>query len=1163
MDEYNCMGDKRFSCQENQWGCTYWALPETCASGECASDTQCLICDDADFDGHDEYDADTCPAGDDYCDLDEHNWSSSGCASCVDDDGDGYGADCDKGEDCDDEDETIHEGCVVDGDLDEEFDIEDELEEDGDADTEFDGEVNLCGNSQIDDGEECELEDSVACTTLGSVYIGGTATCNGTCDGWDRSGCEWDTTPGFVPITAGSFWMGSPQSSTCPEGYPGVCEDELGNDSDEVLHEVILTYDFEMSRYEITEAEFEGLMGWNAMDTYDSDCTYGCGDDHPMQYISWLDTLAYANQLSLDAGLTVCYVLSNVACVNGGNVGSDYMNCFDSDTTYGGIDSATVTLAGGVSKPQDCEGYRLPTEAEWEYSTRAGSNTAFYQSEGNNGTITCTGTNPVDPNLTQIAWFGGNNTPNGTKPVGGKEPNTWGLYDMSGNLWEWTWDWYQSAYQNDVATDPMGPSTGSDRVLHGGLWKYEASYCRSANRLKRSSGFRHEVVGARLCRSLPAVSPICDDNIINGNETDVDCGGDACQACEDHRNCEENDDCQSGVCGGDNTCAEATCDDGIQNGDETGVDCGGSCDACAIPTPDFVPITADTFWMGSPQSSTCPAGYPGVCEDELGRTFGEVLHEVTLTYNFEMSRYEITEAEFEGLMGWNPMDTYDSDCSYGCGDDHPVKYVSWYDMLAYANKLSSSAGLTACYELSNVGCENGGNVGSDYMDCFDGDSTYGGIDSATVTLAGGAIKPQDCEGYRLPTEAEWEYAIRAGTTTAFYNGGITEINCDPADPNLSLIGWFCGNNSSSGTYGTKPVGGKAPNGWGLYDMSGNVREWSWDWYQNSYQNDVGTDPVGLSTGSYRVRRGGHWSSNAVYCRSASRGIHSTGNRSFMIGSRLSRSLPGTAPTCNDNIHNGDETDVDCGGSCDACAIPIPAFVPIPSGTFWMGCTPGDTNCNGNESPRYEVTVSAFYMTQTEVTNEQYIVFLNANGNTCDGNGCVNIDSSYLRLSYSGGVWSVDSGYEDHPLVEVTWYGAKAFCEWSGGRLPSEAEWEYAARAGTETIYYCGDSTGCLDDIAWYYSNSNSSTHPVGDKTSNSFGLYDMLGNVWEWTEDCWHSNYDGHSGTGGVWAGGDCSYRALRGSCWSLNVFFLRSSYRLNTDPTRSDYNYGFRCSRD
>jgi len=136
--------------------------------------------------------------------------------------------------------------------------------------------------------------------------------------------------------------------------------------------------------------------------------------------------------------------------------------------------------------------------------------------------------------------------------------------------------------------------------------------------------------------------------------------------------------------------------------------------------------------------------------------------------------------------------------------------------------------------------------------------------------------------YRLPTEAEWEYACRAGSNTAFANGGITETGCGH-DPNLDAMGWYCGNSGSK----THPVAQKKPNAWGLYDMHGNVWEWCQDWYGDYPRGHV-TDPAGPSSGSLRVNRGGGWSSNAGFCRSAFRDCYSPGFRYGYLGFRLAR-----------------------------------------------------------------------------------------------------------------------------------------------------------------------------------------------------------------------------------------------------------------------------------
>jgi formylglycine-generating enzyme required for sulfatase activity len=164
-----------------------------------------------------------------------------------------------------------------------------------------------------------------------------------------------------------------------------------------------------------------------------------------------------------------------------------------------------------------------------------------------------------------------------------------------------------------------------------------------------------------------------------------------------------------------------------------------------------------------------------------------------------------------------------------------------------------------------------------------------------------------------------------------------------------------------------------------------------------------------------------------------------------------------------------------------------------------------------------VAVSTFEMMETEITRAQY---WGPNHASCD----------------------------DCPVDEVTWDQAKTFCEAIGGRLPSEAEWEYAARAWTSTIYICGDDPSCLDGVEWYDANCGDvNSHPVKGKAPNGFGLYDMSGNVLEWIEDCWHDDYTGAPSTGIAWTeGADCDHpgRMIRYSSCRLPADTLRLSLR-------------------
>jgi formylglycine-generating enzyme required for sulfatase activity/DNA-directed RNA polymerase subunit RPC12/RpoP len=251
------------------------------------------------------------------------------------------------------------------------------------------------------------------------------------------------------------------------------------------------------------------------------------------------------------------------------------------------------------------------------------------------------------------------------------------------------------------------------------------------------------------------------------------------------------------------------------------------------------------------------------------------------------------------------------------------------------------------------------------------------------------------------------------------------------------------------------------------------------------------------------------------------------------------------------------------------------YVRISPGAFMMGCSPGDTECYDDEKPPHRVTISkGFWMGQTEVTVGAYKRFTRAAGNQMPPEPPAPASDRPLNPGW---------GDEAMPMVDVTWNDARNYCAWAGGRLPTEAEWEYAARAGSIAARY-----GNLDEIAWDANNSGrqpfdsdriwredkansdkrldengNNMHEVGQKRPNAFGLYDMLGNVWEWVNDCCgeNENYYQNSPSQDPTGPASGTERVLRGGSWFDFPRYGRASQRHSYSPTTRYINLGFRCS--
>jgi len=285
----------------------------------------------------------------------------------------------------------------------------------------------------------------------------------------EPGGDEMEIPAGFVYIPAGTFQMGS----------------TAGEPDEKPAHGVTISKGYFMGRHEVTQQLYLAVMKeWGGRQP---SSTYGEGHDYPAYYVSWYDAVVYCNRRSIAERLTPCYAI-------GGKTDPD---------EWGTVPTSNDSKWNGVTCDWNANGYRLPTEAEWEYAARA--------EDATTNKITWSGTK-VEDDLENYAWYSKNSGNEAgeekkTHQVGMLAPNAWGLYDMSGNVWEWCWDWYDEKYYSSSSTEsgtnPTGPTHGSSggfRVFRGGSWDSSADNCSVSLRNGSYPNGRYNFLGFRLVR---------------------------------------------------------------------------------------------------------------------------------------------------------------------------------------------------------------------------------------------------------------------------------------------------------------------------------------------------------------------------------------------------------------------------------------------------------------------------------------------------------------------------------------------------------------------------------------------------------------------------------------------------------------------------------------
>ena len=502
------------------------------------------------------------------------------------------------------------------------------------------------------------------------------------------------------------------------------------------------------------------------------------------------------------------------------------------------------------------------------------------------------------------------------------------------------------------------------------------------------------------------------------------------------------------------------------------------------------------------------------------------LHNVTFTYDFCIGKYEVTFDQYDIYCEETKKAT-PYDIGWGRGN-RPVINVSWYDAIEYCNWLSEKEGLAKAYDETGTLIDSKGKTTTD---------------------------PSLVEGYRLPTEAEWEYAAKGGNKSKGYKYSGSNKDDD--------VAWYVYN--SGGT--THEVGTKKPNELSIYDMSGNVSEWCSDSYY-SYFSANQTNPYNFSA-AYIIERGGGFKSSFMQVRTAARKSSSQIKGNPFVGFRViktenikkSKRLE-NLPIIKVGTNRVNEVHTEL-------VFIMPGTVLVEKGSFQMGNMM--ESAYDWELPVHTVTFTYdFYIGEYEVAFEQYD-----------------------RYCYETKIGKPDDyryGRGLKPVIDVSWYDAIGYCNWrsekeglakaydsdgnfldsngnittdpslvEGYRLPTEAEWEYAAKGGNKSKGFKYSGSDNIGDVAWYYGNAHSRICDVGTKLPNELGIYDMSGNVSEWCMDWYDGKYYENSPAVNPYNSNPGNDRTFRGGSVHNSLWYTYTAYRYYISPNNRSTNVGFR----